>query len=935
VIRPAGLAPGAAAIWIGWAGMVVVAMLMGAAAVILVAVPAGIGLLWSLVSGALVLRRATVADATIADGVIGSTTLVTVSLSAPQPVLVSVATVDGHALTSNGNARWAGQAVRRGVFQSALVSMSSAGRTGLMWWERTERVTTSPWCVSAAPILPGSPITTVDNDDSCGALGQIDGTRPFADGDTPSRVHWPSSERSGALVARETVTTTSEVAIRVHRSSKDSDHEAGAVVATAERALAAGNRVVLLSGADAIPIDSLPALRRWSAAFEQSPEEEPAPTTVRRRQRITLPPDTFADGVPRSLVATAAVRATAVAFLLTALQVGWIGTLVAMCGSLAIAQPRVAELSRTRRLLAGSAVATVVMATTVQTDLLTEPHQLWRAALPQMLAALLVLHGFDSTDRRALRVGIAFAAVVATYAAAIRLDAQLPWWLLAMVVTTIVALRALRAGPPGRQRGGWRPSLAIAALSAPVLALVPLPSGPTRLLSPAFVSDGARPTVPGQLVEADPGSAVGGYPGFAESFDTSWRGTLGDDIVLRVRSPYPDFWRGQTFGEFDGRTWSATGTESLRIPGPYATLAAAFGDHPEPLGDTYVQTVVAEVDLGNVIYGAPQMISLVVDGNVTQREDGAVRLDRTLPAGSSYSVTSVRSAATPALLRGDGVVRVVDGSVAAEVFGSYVDVPPSTSERTRQLAAELAGGRSSTYDVVRAMEQWLSDNVTYNLAAPTPADGQDAVDHFLFESQQGFCEQIASALTVMLRSLGVPARVATGYVPSERDPVSGAWISRARDAHAWVEVFFPSVGWQAFDPTANVPLSGDAPRQSVGGAALDDVGSWLRETLASPPPIVLLLAAVGVLFAGRPMCRRITRLLRRGRWGRLQDRLDRAAQRAGVPAGAPNGQVAAALGENYRPVAETLDRVAFDPCFGDDDDTYWRTRRQLSTASRR
>jgi hypothetical protein len=166
--------------------------------------------------------------------------------------------------------------------------------------------------------------------------------------------------------------------------------------------------------------------------------------------------------------------------------------------------------------------------------------------------------------------------------------------------------------------------------------------------------------------------------------------------------------------------------------------------------------------------------------------------------------------------------------------------------------------------------------------------------------------------------------------------VSGAWISRARDAHAWVEVFFPSVGWQAFDPTADVPLSGDAPRQSVGGAALDDVGSWLRRTLASPPPIVLLLAAAGTLFAGWPMFRRIMRLARRGRWGRLQDRLDRAAARAGVPAGAPNGQVAAALGEKYRPIAETLDRVAFDPCFGDDDDEiYRRTRRQLSSAGRR
>ena len=86
-----------------------------------------------------------------------------------------------------------------------------------------------------------------------------------------------------------------------------------------------------------------------------------------------------------------------------------------------------------------------------------------------------------------------------------------------------------------------------------------------------------------------------------------------------------------------------------------------------------------------------------------------------------------------------------------------------------------------------------------------PAEGVDAVDDFLFVSQRGFCEQIASALTVMLRSQGVPARLATGYLPGERDRVSGVWKVRASDAHAWVEVWFPETGWEAFDPTASVP----------------------------------------------------------------------------------------------------------------------------------
>ena len=80
----------------------------------------------------------------------------------------------------------------------------------------------------------------------------------------------------------------------------------------------------------------------------------------------------------------------------------------------------------------------------------------------------------------------------------------------------------------------------------------------------------------------------------------------------------------------------------------------------------------------------------------------------------------------------------------------------------------------------------------------------------MFETQRGWCEQVASTLVVMLRSVGVPARVATGFVTGKRDPLTGRYVVRERDAHAWAEVYFPGVGWQGFDPTASVPLAGEA-----------------------------------------------------------------------------------------------------------------------------
>ena len=103
----------------------------------------------------------------------------------------------------------------------------------------------------------------------------------------------------------------------------------------------------------------------------------------------------------------------------------------------------------------------------------------------------------------------------------------------------------------------------------------------------------------------------------------------------------------------------------------------------------------------------------------------------------------------------------------------------------------------------------MGANTSYSLDAPLSPSGVDVVDHFLLTSKQGWCEQIASSLVVMLRLNGVPARLASGFVTGEFDldlsPVPGS----RRDAHAWTEVWFEGLGWVPFDPTADVPLSGD------------------------------------------------------------------------------------------------------------------------------
>ena len=108
------------------------------------------------------------------------------------------------------------------------------------------------------------------------------------------------------------------------------------------------------------------------------------------------------------------------------------------------------------------------------------------------------------------------------------------------------------------------------------------------------------------------------------------------------------------------------------------------------------------------------------------------------------------------------------------------------------------------------MTNWIATHTQYSLNPPRLGAGEDAVEQFLFEDQRGFCEQIATSLVVMLRSVGIPARLTAGYAAGRRNPFSGLYEVRASDAHAYAEVLFPGVGWQAFDPTADVPLAGES-----------------------------------------------------------------------------------------------------------------------------
>jgi transglutaminase-like putative cysteine protease len=489
-----------------------------------------------------------------------------------------------------------------------------------------------------------------------------------------------------------------------------------------------------------------------------------------------------------------------------------------------------------------------------------------------------------------------------------------------------------------------------------VLSLVPIPDGPARLGLPALSANAPTVDSPGGLSRPDgstapgdgngssdraPGGEVVGYPGFTESLDTSVRGELGDQIVMRVRAPEPAFWRGQTFTEFDGRTWTVSPALGQRRDGPVIDVPPTLGD---ALGPTVpsrelVQTYFVEQDLPNLVFAASRPVQVIFDGALWTRPDGALRSDVTLTAGSVYTVISERVQVDAEILRAQGDLGTFYAGfremAGGEELEPFLELPDSTTRRTIDLATSLRSPGASTYDTILAYEAWLGSNTEYDLDAPVPADGVDAVDDFLFESRLGFCEQIASALTIMLRSQGVPARLATGYVPGDRDRVSGVWNVKGSDAHAWVEVWFPQTGWQAFDPTAEVPLAADAGGGTVGG---DLIGATLSSISAHRSEIVIALLAAGAVVVGIRLVALARYRRQRGRWGLLQDRFVSLAGHPGDGV-VTNTRIASAVADPEhetaaRAVADELDRAAFDPTWADDDERFERTRSTLAVLER-
>jgi transglutaminase-like putative cysteine protease len=190
-----------------------------------------------------------------------------------------------------------------------------------------------------------------------------------------------------------------------------------------------------------------------------------------------------------------------------------------------------------------------------------------------------------------------------------------------------------------------------------------------------------------------------------------------------------------------------------------------------------------EIDLYRIPGGAVDVLRMTTYGVVRDGETYRARSSVAIPGATE--------------------LRQATQDYPAWVSSNYLQLPPTITERTRQLARDITEGIDNPFDKATAITQWLRSNIDYERVTIPPPEGVEQIDWFLFDYQIGFCNWYASAEVIMLRSLGIPARMAVGYARGNLQAFEGYYEVKGGDAHAWPEVFFPEYGWVEFEPTGN------------------------------------------------------------------------------------------------------------------------------------
>jgi hypothetical protein len=269
-------------------------------------------------------------------------------------------------------------------------------------------------------------------------------------------------------------------------------------------------------------------------------------------------------------------------------------------------------------------------------------------------------------------------------------------------------------------------------------------------------------------------------------------------------------WRGIALTTFDGKRWSSNVVNPQRL----GTKADGWIHTPEPAqkenisGKTVNYTVYLEPVATNAIFVPGRLLSVQGNFGVGATNSFAAMQRNYLLTDETATLkvpfpnfAAIRYAGNSRLPPRDaGRLRTAGANYSSDITLTYLQLPAGLDRRIPDLAREITKNAQTPFDKALRIETYLRMRFAYTLNL-SGKPGQDPLAHFLFETRAGHCEYFASAMAIMLRTLGIPSREVNGFLPGEYNDLGGDYIVRASDAHSWVEVYFPGNGWQVFDPT--------------------------------------------------------------------------------------------------------------------------------------
>jgi hypothetical protein len=271
----------------------------------------------------------------------------------------------------------------------------------------------------------------------------------------------------------------------------------------------------------------------------------------------------------------------------------------------------------------------------------------------------------------------------------------------------------------------------------------------------------------------------------------------GTDLVMKIRTDRARYEQGLVFDRYDHDGWTNTRFNQFQMgSNEFSTLTAAQETSRDRDRRQIAEEIIAVKPQGALLFAAPQPLG----ASVRLRGDGfgSLRATQEIQPNQLYTSAAMESFATAEALAS------ASGPIPPNVAQAFLELPPDMPPRIRQLAEQQTAGKRTAFDKAVALETFLRA-FPFDTEMPPPPPGRDGVDWFLFDLRRGYCDYSSSAMAVMLRMLGIPARVVAGYSPGQLSPSDGLVHVTERDTHTWTQAYFPGYGWIDFEPSPDHP----------------------------------------------------------------------------------------------------------------------------------